>query len=319
MADNPWRIQFPKAKKPAYEQLLAFMPEPVSLLFQTFDAAVGCEFSVYNKYQRYEPAHGWVYGYCRNYRVELMAVTIGDGCFSTLCVDVRDEDSLAAALREVRAAYDAGYEERYARITATKKANQIERSKQRVARERAQLARVSESVDPHTFNRFAWSAKVARSKLTRLYHSEARGMLDENLLDEVGYTFYARCQQAREIRPLLELGRMVCHQCGAVIQATALASATVCACGRAYTYREYRRSFHAANMPAGRATALFDEFADKWPGALSARDKMLLIDWLVHECHVSVMSGIEGRSVCVNLIEGSAKQLRDMLEGLAGK
>lgn len=37
-----------------------------------------------------------------------------------------------------------------------------------------------------------------------------------------------------------------------------------------------------------------------------------------HECHVTVMSGDKGRSVCVNLIEGTISQLKDMLEMLAG-
>jgi len=45
---------------------------------------------------------------------------------------------------------------------------------------------------------------------------------------------------------------------------------------------------------------------------------MLLVDWLMHECHVTVMSGLKGRSVCVNLIEGTQAQIREMLEKLAG-
>jgi len=44
---------------------------------------------------------------------------------------------------------------------------------------------------------------------------------------------------------------------------------------------------------------------------------MLLIDWLVHECHVTLMSGEKGRSVCVNLIEGTLKQISDLIMKIA--
>ena len=38
------------------------------------------------------------------------------------------------------------------------------------------------------------SRRVPRHKIRRLYESDARGMLDEELLDDVGYGIYARCQ-----------------------------------------------------------------------------------------------------------------------------
>ena len=91
-----------------------------------------------------------------------------------------------------------------------------------------------------------------------------------------------------------------------------------CPCGRCYTYREYRRSCNAVNMPGGRAMPLFNDFAKKWSLCKNSAEKMLLIDRLVHECHVTVMSGERGRSVCINLIEGNLSQLRDLLETLAG-
>ena len=70
-------------------------------------------------------------------------------------------------------------------------------------------------------------------------------------------------------------------------------------------------------MPGGRATPIFENFMQKWPGCKDEKSKMLLIDWLVHECHVTLMSGAKGRSVCVNLIEGSLKQISDLIMKLA--
>jgi len=42
------------------------------------------------------------------------------------------------------------------------------------------------------------SRRVPRHKIRRLYESDARGMLDEELLDDVGYGIYARCQDIIE-------------------------------------------------------------------------------------------------------------------------
>ena len=57
---------------------------------------------------------------------------------------------------------------------------------------------LTEQVDPKKFNQFKWCKKVSRGDLLRLYQSEAKGMVDEELLDDVGFTFYTRCTQAKK-------------------------------------------------------------------------------------------------------------------------
>lgn len=313
-----WQNRFPRDTKPTYGELLAFLPQAVQPLFLRFNEEMNAAYGVYNKWQRYERDAGWVYGYCRNYRCELLRVTIEEQGFSVLGVCVTDEASLAQALQRVREAYDAGYEERYARLAAEKRADQMRRARARTAAERGELAQLQAEAGPGRFNRFRWSPKVPRRKLVRLYEGEAQGRLDEALLDDVGYSFYSRCHQAAETRAHLDRGELLCHTCGAVLHPGGYAEPVACACGDRYTYREYRRSLNAANMPGGRAAPIFQAFQDRWPGCKDAREKMLLIDWLIHECHVSVMSGDRGRSVCVNLIEGTHAQLRALLERLAG-
>jgi hypothetical protein len=276
------------------------------------------KYKVYNNYPRYDKNYGWMYGYCRGYRIELLNVTISGDYFRVLGVKIEDEESLENALEKARIKYDDGYEERYTRLTTAKKDNQIKRTKIRLEREKDELAKLTENIDHTKFNKCRWAEKVSRSKLVKLYQNDAKMIVDEDLLDDVGYAFYARCNQARNVRAAMEKGEIICNHCGAVHKAAGYASLIACSCGYSYTYREYRRSFNAHNMPAGRATEIFDTFADKWEWCKTSSEKMLLIDWLVHECHVSVMTGGRGRSVCVNLIEGSLAQLRDMLETLAG-
>lgn len=40
-----------------------------------------------------------------------------------------------------------------------------------------------------------------------------------DLLNEIGYTFYTRCKQARDTRQRLDKGEIICHYCGEVHQA----------------------------------------------------------------------------------------------------
>ena len=70
-------------------------------------------------------------------------------------------------------------------------------------------------------------------------------------------------------------------------------------------------------MPGGRATEIFEHFAKTWPHLKETSQKMMLIDWLIHQCHVTLMSGAKGRSVCVNLLEGTKKQILDVINNLA--
>lgn len=313
-----WIEQYPKNVKPSYEQLIEFLPERIRELFSLFDNIMASSYKVYNNYPRFDKTSGWTYGYCRNYRVELLSVTISDDSFKALGVTVIDEESLKVLIERCKAKYEDGYEERYALLTAAKKANQINRSKARLAREKKELTELTKNIDPSKFNKCKWAEKVSRNKLVKLYQDEAKGLLDEHLLDEIGYTFYARCKQARDTREGLERGEIICHHCNAVHKAVSYTGLIACPCGYYYTYREYRRSCNANNVPGGRATEIFNAFTDNWLLSKTTSEKMLLIDGLVHECHVSAMTGEKGRSVCMNLMEGTLSQIKDMLDMLAG-
>jgi hypothetical protein len=313
-----WIEKFPKNVKPNYEELIEFLPERIRELFLDFDNKMVTNYKVYNNYPRFDKLSGWKYGYCRNYRIELLSVTIVDDSFKVLGITVKDDKSLNVLLEKCKAKYDEGYEERYAQLTAAKKANQINRTKTRLDREKKELTDLTKNIEPSKFNKYKWAEKVSRNKLIKLYQDEAKGLLDEDLLDDIGYTFYTRCKQARDTREHLEEGEIICHFCGAVHKAADYTALIACPCGNYYTYREYRRSCNSNNVPGGRATEIFKAFMDKWLRCKSVSEKMLAIDELVHECHVSAMTGVKGRSVCMNLVEGTLSQIKNMLEMLAG-
>ncbi|MBA4688828.1 MAG: hypothetical protein H2184_17000 [Candidatus Galacturonibacter soehngenii] len=313
-----WIEKFPKNVKPTYEELIEFFPERIRELFLVFDNKMASDYQVYNNYPRFDKTSGWKYGYCRKYRVELLSVTIVDDSFKALGITVKDNKSLNVLLEKCKAKYDDGYEERYNLITTAKKTNQMIRTKSRLEREKKELMELTKNINSSKFNKSKWADKVSRNKLIKLYQGEAKGLLDETLLDDIGYTFYTRCRQARDTREHLEKGEIICHFCGTVHKAVSYTALIACPCGYYYTYREYRRSCNANNVPGGRATEIFKAYTDNWLMCKSASEKMLLIDELVHECHVSAMTGVKGRSVCMNLVEGSLAQIKNMLEMLAG-
>jgi len=315
-----WRDRFPKNVKPAYNELLEFFQPNIRELFLAFDKEMRNRFKVDNKYHRYSNVDGWKYGFGHGYGCELLVVAVQSDCFHVLSVSVKDEASLAEAIDKAQKLYDSGFEERYAAICEKRRASQIERSKKRVERETLQIAKIMETVDASKFNKFVWCKKVSRKDLERLYQSDAKGMLDETLLDDIGYTFYTRCKQSKEAWACMRKGEIICHHCHAVLAARNKFNMPVtCTCGYSYTYREYRRSCCAANMPSGRATPIFHQFIEKWQGGRTSAQKMMLIDWLIHEFHVTLMSNSRGRSVCMNLIDGSQKQIKELIEKLAYK
>lgn len=140
-------------------------------------------------------------------------------------------------------------------------------------------------------------------------------MPDGELLDEIGYTLYARCLQGREERALVEVGKLKCHHCGAILPYSN--GLMQCECGYQYFFRDYMRSFRANNMPSGAATHIFNEFIDKWPGANADNEKMRWIDWLIREFHSNLLTGVKGRFVGVNLIEGTKRQIQTLITDLA--
>jgi len=322
-----WITSYPQNKRPAYNDLLAFLQVHIRSLFLSFDREMRERYKVHNKYHRFSNVTGWVYGYGRSYNCELLSVSVENNCFNVLGISVRDDDSLQKALTKVKKQYDDGFEENYSAICTKRREEQIARTKLRTEREKKQMTELTENVDMDKFNKFKWCKKVSRRDLYRLYKGEAKGLLDEDLLEDIGLTFYTRCKQAKETRACMDKGQIICHHCRCILTAGRVSptgsvlvsdsSIINCECGYSYTYREYRRSCNAVNMPGGRAYPIFEHFIQKWPGCREVKNKMLLIDWLIHECHVTLMSGEKGRSVCINLIEGTLKQIAELIIELA--
>jgi hypothetical protein len=62
--------------------------------------------------------------------------------------------------------------------------------------------------------RIRWAPKVPREKIWRLYQIDARGIVDEELIDDVGLALYLRCQS---ILMVTGCKQVPCPRCAEII------------------------------------------------------------------------------------------------------
>jgi ribosomal protein L37AE/L43A len=166
-----------------------------------------------------------------------------------------------------------------------------------------------------------WAAKVDPVKIRRLYQRDAQGIVDEDLIDEVAYGFYARCKSILTVTEASH-GRIQCPVCDHLILHEGYDKDQVIrcpACDWAVTWGAYKRTYKEKQLHGGNAVDVFRDFVHRLPQTRSHREKMLLIDRIIHACHKSIKDEEVKylRPVAVNLIKGSMKQVIDLLEELA--
>lgn len=167
-----------------------------------------------------------------------------------------------------------------------------------------------------------WARRVKPEKIRRLYTLDAKGIVDEELIDDVGYAMYARCHGIR-IATRAHAGKAMCPRCRNDVSRASSDWRTwqkdeplVCECGWSTTWGEYHKSYQGKQLYGGQAYPMFRGFIDQWPAARTPRAKMLAIDALIHACH-GQFKGMMGRPAACNLIEGTARDLIRFLDELA--
>jgi hypothetical protein len=169
--------------------------------------------------------------------------------------------------------------------------------------------------------RIRWAPRVRREKLRRLYEGEVRGILDAVLLDDIGTTIYCRCRDILIVSEAAE-GRIVCPRCaGAVARERGDDPEQVIECGSCgwrMRWRAFRRSYQHQELYARGLTDAIVAFMRGWERAEKPRDKMTLVDRLIHVWHWETNPERQkGRPAAVNLIEGSRAQVLAFLDELS--
>jgi hypothetical protein len=165
-----------------------------------------------------------------------------------------------------------------------------------------------------------WAPRVSRDLIRRLYDLESRGILDEELVDEVAFAFYARCVSIVKATAAYR-GRAVCPVCEAtIVHSHRSAEVLHCeGCGWETTWRAYRQSYQGKYLITGNPDGAFAEYPRRLEAARTHRERMLAIDWLLHQVHSWTIEQEApiGRPAAVNLIEGNETKVVAFLDELA--
>ncbi len=163
-----------------------------------------------------------------------------------------------------------------------------------------------------------WAKKLPPHLLVKLYQSQAMGIIDEELLEDVGAYLYLRCES------IIMIGKkeLFCPNCnqrmsflsdGAVQQ-----EATCIECGWHCSMQTFHESFRHRDLWQGKALDCFEKFYSSYPGAKTTGDKIILIDTLIHSFHIDAKLNLPNRAVGNNLIEGSLAEVVALLDTLSG-
>ena len=166
-----------------------------------------------------------------------------------------------------------------------------------------------------------WAPRVSRYKIWQLYHADASGRRDEELLDEVGWALLARARDCLIATDALH-GRVKCPVCGEIIHRARNHGHPVreekltCPEGHwSLTWGEFHRSIRKKHLQSTGLKTFFRDFSVQYPRAKTYQEKMILVDTLLHRYHWE-LEGEVGGPGAVNLIGGTRAEVLAFLNQL---
>jgi hypothetical protein len=172
--------------------------------------------------------------------------------------------------------------------------------------------------------KISWAPKLRQSKIRQIYQNDARGTVDEVLVEEVGLGLLYRCRSIW----LVTNREVECPRCGAVFSPCEpdswkmLPGAQRCptpGCGWETTAQAWHDSWRHRELLGTAAMEAVELYLHEYPRARTTREQMLCIDQLIHSFHISLQTGKFNRSFANNLIEGSHEQVVEFLDRLSAR
>jgi hypothetical protein len=164
--------------------------------------------------------------------------------------------------------------------------------------------------------RIRWAPRLRTDRVVTLYESNASGVLDPDLVDEVGWRLWERLGDVIRVTN----GKVRCPVCQAEFQVRVPGEVpdtvkTCPTCGWRVTARTWHKSWEHQGLNGNCEE--FDHFVRSYPAATTASQRMILIDAAVHALHVSVRDDLPGNFAARNFLEGSRPKIVALLEELA--
>jgi len=162
-----------------------------------------------------------------------------------------------------------------------------------------------------------WAKKIPPYKIKKLYEQDAKGIYDEELIDDVGMSLYDRVDSILMVTSS-NLGKAMCIQCRTEIPHNYQRSFLLeCPkCGWSMMFGEFNDSYKGQTLHGYGALSELKEFAEKYPSAKTYAEKMFLIDWLIHTFHGNLQER-PSRPTATNVIEGSNAAVANFIFNLA--
>ena len=176
--------------------------------------------------------------------------------------------------------------------------------------------------------KFNWAKKVSQSSIRQLYDSDSKQLKDDKLIDEVGWSLYARCASIVTVTKAYENKSLPCPICEKTMTYT---DNFTCVCGLVITWAEFRKSYKNKQLYGANALPIFVKFINNFPQCKNYDQKMIAIDTLINSFHIlhsyrndsftetPTESDELGRPVGDNLIEGKHDEVIAFLDYLSSK
>ncbi len=162
-----------------------------------------------------------------------------------------------------------------------------------------------------------WAGRVPKQKIAQLYEDDARGMHDEDLINDVAYTLLGRCKSMLIVEAARN-GRAACPVCDAIVEHEAKKGCLLeCEnCAWIGSWNAYRGSLDGLHLIAPGLQPFCREYIQRLPLAKTLKEKMYWIDWLIHRCHWEG-TALPGQPGAVCLIRGRASDVNEFLAKLS--
>lgn len=311
---SKFKEEYPKSHRPETTDLDQFFDKEISYFFREFSNVILDKYDLRFGIPTWSEKNGWMYRIGKSGVYLITGINIEKDRFTIDTISVTNTDTYHLLLDYIQSVYKKENKNFLDKI-AEKNKRQAERNKIRVQREKDGNILQQDKVMKNRYNKFRWPDKLNINKLKQLYLFDSKGIQDEVLADEIGLTLYIRCKYGKEDMELLERYMIRCHNCNSVIEGHD--DFRECKCGYQYSCREYRRNYRKNNMPSGAAAKVFDEYIQNWIRAQGYNSKMILIDKLLHEFHLSLVSGAIHRPVAMNFIDGTREKVTNIINELA--
>jgi ribosomal protein L37AE/L43A len=170
-----------------------------------------------------------------------------------------------------------------------------------------------------------WAPRLTWAQVRRLYKMDALGIVDDDLIQEVGLALEARCESILAVHDA-QRGNVHCPRCAREDRVRLISHTRKpddvlrCrACGWQTTFGAYQATYRHKQLNAGGAHAAFVNYLHQFRQSMNPRQKMLAIDRLIHEFHYSLKDrpDVPTRPAGVNLIDGTMTEVIALLDELA--